>query len=47
MPGIRDMRLFTNTVKHAVDLMRENGINANMEQNDFDWGIEYIIKVVK
>ena len=47
MSGIRDMRLFTNTVKHAVDLMKENGINANMEQNNFDWGIEYIIKVVK
>lgn len=47
IPGLKDMRLFTNTVKQAVNLMRENGVDANMEQNDFDWGIEYIIKVIK
>ncbi len=44
---IHDIRLFTNTVKQAVDLMRESGADAQMEKNDFDWGIEYIIKVIK
>lgn len=45
--GLKDTRLYTNTIKQAVDLMRENGICAEMEKNDFDWGIEYIIKVLK
>lgn len=44
---ISDVRLFTNTVKQAVELMREIGVDAKMEKNDFDWGIEYIIKVIK
>lgn len=44
---INDIRLFTNTVKQAVDLMRESGADAKMEKNDFDWGVEYIIKVIK
>ena len=44
---IHDIRLFTNTVKQAVDLMRESGADAQMEKNDFDWGVEYIIKVIK
>ena len=30
----------------AVELMKENGINAEMEKSDFDWGIQYIIKVI-
>lgn len=45
--AINDVRIYTNTLKQAVDLMRENGICAEMEKNDFDWGIEYIIKVLK
>jgi len=43
--GANDIRLFTNTVKQAVDLMRESGADAQLEKNDFDWGVEYIIKV--
>lgn len=45
--GLNDTRLYTNTIRQAVDLMRENGILAEMEKNDFDWGVEYIIKVLK
>lgn len=44
---IHDIRLFTNTVKQAVELMRESGADAQLEKNDFDWGVEYIIKVIK
>ncbi len=44
---IHDIRLFTNTVKQAVDLMIESGADAQMEKNDFEWGVEYIIKVRK
>lgn len=43
--GIRDIRLLTNTVKQAVELIRQNGVDAKMEKNDFDWGVEYVIKI--
>lgn len=42
-----DMRMFTNTIKHAIDIMRENGVQADMHENSFDWGTEYVIKVKK
>ncbi len=45
IPVVKDVRIFTNTVKKALDIMRENGANADMEKNVFDWGIEYVIKV--
>ena len=37
--------MFTNTVKRAIDMMRENGVDADMKKTDFDWGTEYVIKV--
>lgn len=43
--SFQDIRIFTNTIKKALDLIRDGGANADMETNSFDWGIEYIIKV--
>lgn len=43
--SFQDVRIFTNTIKKALDLMRDGGVDADMETNSFDWGIEYIIKV--
>ena len=43
--GRQDIRIFTNTIKNAINLMKDGGINADMETNSFDWGIEYVIKV--
>jgi len=43
--SFQDVRVFTNTIKKALELMRDGGVNADMETNSFDWGIEYIIKV--
>lgn len=43
--SFQDVRVFTNTIKKALDIMRDGGVNADMETNSFDWGIEYIIKV--
>ena len=45
--GTNDIRLFTNTVKQAVDLMIESGADAKLEKKDFDWGVEYVIKVMR
>lgn len=40
-----DFRMFTNTVKRAIDLIREYGVPADMEKKEFDWGVEYKIIV--
>ncbi len=40
-----DMRIFKNTVKRAVDMMTKSGINTKLEENTFDWGTEYIIRI--
>lgn len=42
-----DMRMFTNTIKQAIDIMRENGVQADMSEKSFEWGTEYVIKVKK
>lgn len=43
--SFQDLRVFTNTIKRAIDVMRDGGINADMQTNSFDWGVEYVIKV--
>ncbi len=45
IPVVKDVRIFTNTVKKALDIMRESGVDADMQKRDFDWGVEYVIKV--
>lgn len=45
--GLDDGKLYTNTIKQALNVMKENGICAEMKKNDFDWGYEYIIKILK
>lgn len=42
---IKDMRIFTNTMKSAIEMMRHSGMDADMTKNDFEWGYEYIIKI--
>lgn len=44
-PKIRDLQIFTNTIKSALDVMRHSGMETDMVKNDFDWGYEYIIKI--
>lgn len=45
MPTSKDVRIFTNTLKKALDIMRENGVTADMQKTDKEWGVEYLIKV--
>ena len=42
-----DVKVFRNTVQRAVGMMKKSGIDANIEENSFDWGTEYIIKIKK
>lgn len=43
----KDVRIFINTLNHAVSTMRKSGINATAEKNETDKYIEYIVKINK
>ena len=47
IPGavIKDIRIFTNTIRQALEIMKNNGLKTHMVQKEFDWGVEYTIKV--
>ncbi len=44
-PLIRDVRVFFNTMNHALDIMRRGGIAAEAQRRDEDGYIEYIVKI--
>ena len=44
---IKDMRLFYNTIQHAVMTMRRAGLNALLEHSENDGYIEYKIRISK
>ena len=41
------VRLFSNTLRHAIDLMHRHGINAKSEKNEYADRIEYVISIEK
>lgn len=43
----KDIKVFTNTIKRAVDTMKKGGVEANLRQCETDSGIEYTITVKK
>lgn len=45
IPIIKDVRIFINTVEHAIELMRSSGINALSEHKEIDGYIEYYIRI--
>ena len=45
VPVIKDVRLFWNTVEHAVDVMRRSGIRAETERREEAEYIEYAIRI--
>ena len=45
--GAGNLAFFKNTVKKAIDIMKKGGIDAEMEETDFEWGTEYKIHVKK
>lgn len=47
LPLFRDIRIFTNTVKQAVDMMKKAGIPADSQKNETDSYIEYVIRIDK
>lgn len=47
IPIVRDVRLFINTINHAVDVMNRSGINAQTKRIDDEMFIEYVIRIPK
>jgi ParB family chromosome partitioning protein len=44
-PLVRDVRVFFNTVNHALDIMRRGGIAAESQRRDEEEYIEYIVRI--
>lgn len=42
---VRDVRIFVNTVSHAVDLMKNSGIPASMERSETGEYIQYVVRI--
>lgn len=43
----KDVRIFVNTLNHAVDTMREAGIQADSQKKETDDYIEYLVRISK
>ena len=43
----KDVRIFVNTLNHAVDTMRKAGIDADSVKSETDEYIEYIVRIPK
>ncbi len=45
--GIRDVRLFINTLNHAVDTIRRAGVDADTARSETEEYIEYVVRIPK
>lgn len=43
----KDVRIFSNTIRQAVNMMKQAGIDAQAQKNENDSYIEYLIKIPK
>ena len=47
MRTYKDMRIFINTLNHAVDVIRKAGIEADTAKSETDEYFEYVIRISK
>lgn len=47
LKGIRDVRLFINTLNHAVDTIRRAGVEADAARSETEEYIEYVVRIPK
>lgn len=45
--AIKDIRIFVNTIRQAIDLMKQSGVNAKAAQIDRGEYVEFIIRIPK
>lgn len=46
-PLVKDVRVFFNTVNHALDIMRRGGISASSQRREEADFIEYVVRIPK
>lgn len=46
-PIVRDVRVFQNTVTHAVETMRRSGVEADVDKTETDTHIQYVVRIAK
>ncbi len=46
-PLVRDVRVFFNTINHALDIMRRGGIPAESRRREDEEYIEYVVRIPK
>lgn len=46
-PLVKDVRVFFNTINHALDIMRRGGIAAEARRRDEEEFIEYVVRIPK
>lgn len=44
---IKDVRIFVNTVRHAIDVMKKHGVDALSTETEYDDYFEYVIHIPK
>ena len=44
---VKDVRIFMNTINHAIDLMKKSGIQAVSHKNETDDYIECVVRIPK
>jgi ParB family chromosome partitioning protein len=45
--AIKDIRIFVNTVRQAVDIMKKSGVNAKAVQIDRGEYVEFVVRIPK
>ena len=45
LPMVRDVRIFVNTIDHAIQLMTDNGVPATARREEGDGYIEYTVRI--
>lgn len=45
--GVKDVRIFVNTVRHAIDVMKKHGVDALSTETEYDDYFEYVIHIPK
>ena len=46
-PNVKDVRIFNNTIKKAVAIMKDNGIKADAKEKEYEDRFEYNIRIYK
>ena len=44
---LKDVRIFLNTIKRAISVMKNSGIDAMSYQNESDLYYEYVVRIPK